>query len=78
MSYRRLPCLYRRLIKAGVLAKRLSPQVSRMSAAAELVGYAGSLAFGAFQLLLLRHQEASVRRRLFSLTQVAAKLLLVV
>jgi hypothetical protein len=48
-----------------------------MSAAAELVGYAGSLAFGAFQLLLLRHQEASVRRRLFLLPQVAARLLLV-
>jgi hypothetical protein len=58
------------LIKAGVLAKRLSPQVSRMSAAAELVGYAGSLAFGAFQLLLLRHQEAALQRRLFRLPQV--------
>ena len=69
-------CRLCRLIKAGVLAKRLSPQVSRMSAVAELVGYAGSLAFGAFQLLLLCHQEASVLRRLFRLPQVAASLLL--
>ena len=69
-------CRLCRLIKAGVLAKRLSPQVSRMSALAELVGYAGSLAFGAFQLLLLRHQEASVQRRLLRLPQVAASLLL--
>jgi hypothetical protein len=63
-----------RLIKAGVLAKRLSPQVSRLSAAAELVGYAGSLAFGVFQLLLLRHEEASVQRRLLRLPQVIARL----
>ena len=76
ISCQRLPRQSCRLIKAGVLAKRLSPQVSRMSAAAELVGYAGSLAFSAFQLLLLRHQEASLQRRLFRLPQVAARLLL--
>lgn len=55
-----------------MLAKRLSPQVSRLSAAAELVGYAGSLAFGAFQLLLLRHEEAALQRRLLRLPQVGA------
>lgn len=60
----------RRLIKAGVLAKRFSPRVSRLSAAAELVGYAGSLAFGAFQLLALQHEEAALRRRLLRLPQV--------
>lgn len=53
-----------------MLAKRLSPPVGRLSAAAELISYAGSLAYGAFQLLQLHHEEGTLRLQLLWLPQV--------
>lgn len=53
-----------------MIAKRHSPRVTQLSAMAELVSYAGSLALGAIQLLLSYHEEAALRRKLLRLPQV--------
>lgn len=49
------------LIKAGLVAKRYSLRVSKLSAAAELFGYTGSLALSSMQLLLSYEAEGTLQ-----------------
>lgn len=66
--------LARRLIKAGVVAKRHLPGVIRLSAWAELVGYTGSLVLGALQLLASYHAEQRLLIRLHRMPPVSHQL----
>ncbi len=71
---RQLCSLARRLIKAGVVAKRHSPGVSRLSAWAELVGYTGSLVPGGLQVLMSYHAEQRLLIRLHRMPPVSHQL----
>lgn len=52
------------LIKAGLIAKRFSPRVTKVSAWAELVGYSGSIALSIIQVTHCLQAEASLEARL--------------
>jgi hypothetical protein len=62
-----------RLVKAGALSKELEARLSRLSAAAELLGYAGSLWLSAIKLRALLAQEAATRAALEKLRKVGRR-----
>lgn len=49
-----------RLVKAGVLPARLGPQLTRISASGELVGYAASIILGILRLHFLLEREVAL------------------